>query len=69
MTVGEYEPEGPRASPTYTAGWFLKRLLIGTVILVFSFGGLAWLTHAALDPGAVEAESLIDAIGRLASNF
>ncbi len=69
MTVGEYEPDTPRANHTYTAGWFLKRLVIGTLILVFSFGGLAWLTYAAIDPSAGEVESLIDAIGRLTSNF
>jgi len=69
MSVGEYEPDAPRANQIYTAGWFLKRLVIGTLILVFSFGGLAWLTHAALDTSVVEGENLLQAIGRLTANF
>lgn len=69
MTVGEYDAEAPARNQVYTAGWFLKRLLIGTAILVLSFGALAWLTHAAIDPSLVEGETLLDTIGRLTANF
>ncbi len=33
-----------------TLGWFLKRSLIGLVILAVAMGGLAWLTYASIDP-------------------
>lgn len=69
MTVGEYEHAAHHAKSTYTASWFLKRLIIGTAILAGSFGCLAWLTHAAIDPSLVEGETLLDTIGRLASQF
>ncbi|MBU2582752.1 MAG: hypothetical protein KJ622_13650 [Alphaproteobacteria bacterium] len=69
MNVGECEEVSPRADSAYTAVWFLKRLVIGTAILVFSFGCLAWLTHAAIDPSLVEGETLLDTLGRLASHF
>lgn len=33
-----------------TLRWFLKRSLIGIAILMVAMGGLAWLTHASIDP-------------------
>ncbi|MBU1211450.1 MAG: hypothetical protein KJ587_09280 [Alphaproteobacteria bacterium] len=69
MTVGEYEAEAPERSHVYTAGWFLKRLAIGIVILVLSIGGLAWLTHTAIDQSLIEGDTLLDTIGRLTVNF
>ena len=69
MAVGENEPEATPGNQTYTARWFLKRMLIGMAILVLSFGSLAWLTHAARDPGLVETESIIEMIGRSTANF
>ncbi|KUO55350.1 MAG: hypothetical protein APF80_05100 [Alphaproteobacteria bacterium BRH_c36] len=69
MTVGEYEAEASARRHVYTAGWFLKRLAIGILILVCSVGGLAWLTHAAIDPSLVEGDTLLDTIGRLTVNF
>lgn len=32
-----------------SVGWFVRRTLIGIVILVIAVGGLAWLTHASID--------------------
>mgnify|MGYP001203913256 CR=1 FL=1 len=36
--------------PAPTLGWFLKRFLVGTAILLVAMGGLAWLTYASIDP-------------------
>lgn len=49
--------------------WALKRALLGTAILVVALGGLAWLTHAAIDPSLEEAEGLLPSIGRAVGNF
>ncbi len=70
MTVGDTDAQVDAQASPFNAAWFLKRLILGTAILVFSFGGLAWLTHAAIDPtSATASENLLDAIGRLASQF
>ncbi|MEQ8825504.1 MAG: hypothetical protein RIC14_14130 [Filomicrobium sp.] len=71
MSVADREATVDTAAPAtqFNAMWFLKRFALGTAILAFSFGGLAWLTHAAIDPTVANNESLIEAIGRLASQF
>lgn len=70
MSVGDAEQEiAAPIQSRFTAAWFLKRLLLGVLILVVSLGGLAWLTHAAIDEGARGDENLLQAIGRLATNF
>ncbi len=69
MAVGEIENAPVAKTSPFTAMWFLKRLVLALGILIISFGGLAWLTHAAIDPGAGPQESLIDALARLSSNF
>ncbi len=70
MTVGECEAETPRPRSRVTISWFAKRLVLGILILVISIGGLAWLLHAAIDPvPATAPESLLDVMGRLASQF
>ena len=70
MTVGELEAAKPEQQSGVTAVWFFKRLVVGVFILVISFGGLAWLTHAAIEPGtAPRPESLLDVMGRLATQF
>ena len=69
MTVNQYESDASERAQHYTLSWFLKRLAIGTLILVVSFGGLAWLTHAAIEPGLTQGEGLLDTIGRLTLNF
>ncbi len=70
MTVGELGAEKPMQRSRVTVSWFFKRLVLGVSILLLSLGGLAWLTHAAIDPGpATVPESLLDVIGRLASQF
>lgn len=72
MNMGR-RPE--RAAETRTGAgkfgllWALKRALLGTAILVVSIGGLAWLTHAAIDPSLEEPEGLLSSIGRAVSNF
>ena len=68
MSVAEVSTKSQEHAPRYTASWFLKRLVLGTLILAVSLGSLAWLTHAAIDDSAT-GESLIDTISRLASNF
>ena len=68
MTVVELEASKPKQRSHITVLWFLKRLVLGIVILVVSLGGLAWLTHAAIEP-AIGPETLIEAIGRLATNL
>ena len=68
MTVVELEASKPKPRSQITVLWFLKRLVLGIVILVVSLGGLAWLTHTSIEP-AIGPETLIDAIGRLATNL
>lgn len=69
MASGEFEPSADAQASQFNTGWFLKRLILGTAILVISFGSLAWLTHAAIDDSAGSGETVIDAIGRLATQF
>ena len=71
MAVGETEAQvdAPVQASPFNAAWFLKRLVLGTLILATSFGGLAWLTHAAIDPTSSNGENLLEVIGRLASQF
>jgi hypothetical protein len=69
MASGEFEPSADVQASQFNTGWFLKRLILGTAILVISFGSLAWLTHAAIDESAGSGETVIDAIGRLATQF
>ena len=71
MSVGDTESVAAQSAASHiTPMWFLKRLILAVAILVVSFGGLAWLTHAAIDPGTPSGpESLLEVIGRLAANF
>lgn len=69
MTAGEIGPGLPARNPRYTAAWFLRRLILGTFILVVSLGGLAWLTHAAIDQDQKQGETLLEVIGRLTTNL
>ncbi|MCH9806792.1 MAG: hypothetical protein K0U74_03585 [Alphaproteobacteria bacterium] len=64
LDVEELAPVSP-----FNAAWFLKRLVLGTAILVISFGGLAWLTHAARDKSAMGTQDMLETIGRVASQF
>lgn len=55
-----------------TFGWFLKRAIIGIAILVVSIGGMAWLTHASIDPSQEldEAnETILQSIARAADKL
>jgi hypothetical protein len=68
MTVVDLEASKPKPGSHITVLWFLNRLVLGILILVVSLGGLAWLTHAAIE-SATGPETLIEAIGRLATNL
>lgn len=52
MAIGadDAQPVQHVALPPVTFGWFFKRALIGIAILMVAMGGLAWLTHASIDP-------------------
>ncbi len=40
----------PVHRPVVSFAWFLKRMVLGIFILAISFGSLAWLTYASIDP-------------------
>ncbi len=55
-----------------TFGWFLKRAIIGIAILVVSIGGMAWLTHASIDPSQeldAANETILKSIARAADKL
>ncbi len=49
LALDEVSTSNPPSSPRLTLRWALKRALLGISILVIGVGGLAWLTHAAID--------------------
>ena len=52
----------PAHRPVISLAWFLKRMVLAIFILVTSFGGLAWLTYASIDPRLEAAQrTTIDA--------
>lgn len=52
MTIGVEDASTVQGAPVQqvTLGWFLRRSLLGLVILAVAMGGLAWLTYASIDP-------------------
>lgn len=50
ISAEDAQPVQHDALPPVTLGWFLKRTVIGIAILMVAMGGLAWLTHASIDP-------------------
>lgn len=55
-----------------TFGWFLKRAIMGIAILVVSIGGMAWLTHASIDPSQeldAANENILQSIARAADKL
>lgn len=40
----------PVHRPVVSVAWFVKRMVLGIFILAISFGSLAWLTYASIDP-------------------
>jgi len=58
MTV-QFQGSGGDAAAVATRSpfdraWMMRRALLGVLILALGIGGLAWLTHASIDP-ALEA--------------
>lgn len=52
----------PAHRPVVSLAWFVKRMVLAIVILAVSFGGLAWLTYASIDPRLEAAQrTTIDA--------
>ncbi|MDX2258348.1 MAG: hypothetical protein NW205_05460 [Hyphomicrobiaceae bacterium] len=54
---------------TVTAGWFVRRALVGIAMLTVFVSSFAWLLHAAIDPELEARESILEAIARIALNF
>lgn len=56
MTVSSTQPAEAMAShlPGLTAGWFLKRAIIGLIVLTMAVACFAWLTYTSLQ--AADAE-------------
>jgi len=46
-----------------TLKWFVKRTLVGIVILVVSVGGMAWLTYASIDPSLETGDAKVKNAG------